>query len=121
MNFSAPSDCVSQRGDAVDDLSPRKVIQMASYNIRSVRGGGLESILWAFGHMDVDLGLLCETKLYDNKYTKFSSNYHVFASKASNSHSGGVALVYRQSHYWQVESERVYGPNVISFKLVSGS
>jgi exonuclease III len=121
MNFTAPSDGVSQLGGAATDLSSRKVIRIASYNIRSARGGGLESVCRALGQMNVDLGFLCETKLSDDKYTKFSSNYRVFASKASTLHSGGVALVYRQSPYWQVESERVHGPNVISFELVSGS
>jgi endonuclease/exonuclease/phosphatase family metal-dependent hydrolase len=32
-----------------------------------------------------------------------------------------VALFYRDSPYWQVESIRRYGPNVISFELVTGS
>ena len=120
MNFAAPSDGVSQPRCAADDLSSQRVIRIASYNIRTARGGGLESVCRALDQMNVDLGFLCETKLSDDKYTKFSSNYRVFASKASNPHCGGVALVHRQSPYWQVESERVYGPNVISFELVSG-
>ena len=69
----------------------------------------------------MDFGFLCETKLSDDRFTKFSSEYRVFASKAPNSHRGGVALVYCQSQYWQIESEHVHGPNVISFELVTGS
>jgi exonuclease III len=122
MNFtSAPFvDGVSQRNNAESDFS-RKVIRIATYNIRSARGGNLESVLRALNQMNVDLGLLCETKLSDERFTKFSSGYRVFASKAPSSHQGGVALIYRHSPFWQVESERIHGPNVISFELVSGS
>jgi exonuclease III len=120
MNFAASSaDGVPQCDNAADDFS-RKVIRLATYNIRSARGGNLESVLRALNQMNVDFCLLCETKLSDDRFTKFSSGYRVFASKAPSSHQGGVALVYRQSPYWQIESERVHGPNVISFELVSG-
>jgi exonuclease III len=98
----------------------QKPIRIASYNIRSARGGNLESVLRALDQMNVDFGLLLETKLSDDRYTKFSSGYRVFATKAKNPFQGGVALVYRQSSYWQIESERVHGSNVISFELVTG-
>ena len=101
MNFAASSvDGVSQRNNTADDFS-RKVIRLATYNIRSARGGNLESVLRALNQMNVDFCLLCETKLSDDRFTKFSSGYRVFASKAPSSHQGGVALVYRQSPYWQ--------------------
>ena len=121
MNFSAPSvDGVLHKSiHAASDFS-WKVICLASYNIRSARSGNLESFFRALDQMNVDFGLLCETKLSVDRFTKFSSGYRVFASKASNPHRGGVALVYRQSPYWQIESECVHGPNVISFELVTG-
>ena len=34
---------------------------------------------------------------------------------------GGVALVYRESPYFQVESSKLHGPNVISAVIVSGN
>ena len=36
-------------------------------------------------------------------------------------HQGGIALVYRDSPYWQVESSIFHGPNVISATVVSGN
>jgi exonuclease III len=120
MPLSTPSHDGTSVHPSVDGVSPQKPIRIASYNICSARGGSLESVLRALDQMNVDFCLLQETKLSDDRYTKFSSGYRVFATKATNPFQGGVALVYRQSPYWQIESERVHSPNVISFELVTG-
>ena len=67
----------------------------------------------------VDLCFLTETKLTDGICTRNSSGYQVLATNAVSYHQGGVALVFRSSSYWQVESSVFHGPNVISVMLVS--
>ena len=54
-------------------------------------------------------------------YTLFSLDYHVVATTAVSHRQGGVALVYRDSPHWQVESVSMHGPNVISLELVTGA
>ena len=43
------------------------------------------------------------------------------ATNAMSHHQGGVALVYKESPYWQVQSSVLHGPNVISAVIVSGN
>jgi exonuclease III len=71
--------------------------------------------------MKVDLGILTEAKLTDGIYTRYSSGYNVVATSARVHNQGGVALFYKNSPDWQVESVRQHGPNVISFQLVAAS
>jgi len=104
-----------------DESPPKHVpITIATYNICSGRAGRLELALRAADQMNLDLGILTETKLTDGVYTRNSSGYQVTATDAPSAHQGGVALFYRDSEYWQVESVVKHGPNVISFELVSG-
>ena len=104
-----------------DESPPKHVpITIATYNICSGRAGRLELALRAADQMNLDLGILTETKLTDGVYTRNSSGYQVTATDAPSAHQGGIALFYRDSEYWQVESVVKHGPNVISFELVSG-
>ena len=95
-------------------------ITVVTYNIQSGRNGRLESALRAMDQMNVDLGLFTEAKLTDGIYTRYASAYNVIATEATSPHQGGVALFYRNSEHWHIESVRKYGPNVISFELVTG-
>jgi Reverse transcriptase (RNA-dependent DNA polymerase) len=70
--------------------------------------------------MELDLGIFTETKLVDGKHTTRSSGFEIIASKARNTHQGGVALFYRKSRRFHVEGTRSFGPNVIKTTLVSG-
>ena len=96
-------------------------INLATYNIRSGRGGNLEIVLRAMEQMNVDIGILTEAKLTGGIYTRYSSGYNVVATSARVHNQGGVALFYKNSPDWQVESVRQHGPNVISFQLVAAS
>ena len=95
-------------------------ISIVTYNIRSGRSGGLELALRAMKQMNVDFGILTETKLTDGIHTRSFEGYTVVATKALSPHQGGVAIFFRESNYWQVESVKKYGPNVISCHLVTG-
>ena len=96
-------------------------INLATYNIRSGRGGNLEIVLRAMEQMNVDIGILTEAKLTGGIYTRYSSGYNVVATSARVHNQGGVALFYKNSPDWQDESMRHHGPNVISFQLVAAS
>ena len=112
---------MSSLTDLAAELAQRTVVRMATYNIQSGCAGRLEMALRAMEQMNVDLGILTEAKLTNGIHTRYSSGYQVFATEARSHCQGGVALFYRHSPFWQVESVRRYGPNVISFQLVMGS
>ena len=106
-----------------EDHSPpgdRVPISIATWNIQSGRNARLESALRALNKMDVDLAILTEAKLTNGIHTKYSSVYNVVASNAVSHRQGGVALVFKDSPHWQVESTRCFGPNVISAEIVTG-
>jgi exonuclease III len=108
---------------AIGDEDPTEkatTIRLVSYNIRNGRAGRLEAALRAMAQANVDLGVFQETKLTDGIYTRQSSGYQVIASNAPSKHQGGIALFWRDSPHWQVEAYKAYGPNVLSFQLVTG-
>ena len=94
-------------------------IRFGTYNIQSGRNGRLETCLRAMGQMGLDWGILTETKLTGGIHTRFSSDYHVFATDAASASQGGVALFYRESSLFSIESVRRHGPNCLSFQLVT--
>jgi len=70
--------------------------------------------------MNVDIGILTETKFSNDKYTKYAEGYTVIGTK-TNGRQGGVALIYRdRMDGWVLESTTQFGPNVIRATLVSG-
>ena len=78
------------------------------------------SALRAMAAMEVDFGILMETKITAVIYTRFSSNYSVFASDAVSVRQGGIALFWRSNKFYEIEETRVRGPNIITFVVVSG-
>ena len=95
-------------------------IKFGTYNIRNGRNGGLESALQGMTQATIDLGVFQETKCTDGIYTRASAGYRVVATEAPSRHRGGVALFYRTTAQFAVEKVREYGPNVLSFKVVTG-
>ena len=55
----------------------------------------------------------------DGVYTRALDGYRVVATDAPSRHRGGVALFYREEADFAVEEVRTYGPNVISFEVVT--
>jgi hypothetical protein len=99
----------------------RGSIAVASWNIRNSCNGGLESALRAMEAMDVDLGILMETKGTGGIHTRHSSGYSVVASDAPSAHQGGIAFFWRANKTYEVKDWRIRGPNVLSFVIVTGS
>ena len=92
-----------------------------TYNIRNRRNGGLESALRGMSQANMYLGIFQETKCTDGIYTRESAGYRVVATDAPSRHRGGVALVYRPSPLFEVETVREYRPNVLSFEVATGA
>jgi hypothetical protein len=93
---------------------------LATFNVLSGRNGGLESALRAMAAAGVDCGVFMKTKITDDIYTQFSSGYNVFASNSLSVRQGGIALFWRDNDLYEIEESKIHGPNVLSFKLVTG-
>ena len=65
--------------------------------------------------------ILHEMKVANGLHTRFSSGYTVVASKAVSRHRGGVALVWREGNTYEVKETKLFGPNVLTFQLVTGA
>ena len=92
---------------------------LGSWNIRCGRIGGLESSCRALNSLDVDIAFLQEAKLTDRKYARRSFGYSIVASEASSPSLGGVALVWREGRNYEVEETKIWGPNVLAFRLIT--
>ena len=95
-------------------------IKFGTYNIRNGRSGGLEAALRAMEQANIDMGFMQETKITDGVYTRASAGYRVIATDAPSQHRGRIAMFYREGVGFAVEEVRQYGPNVLSFEVVSG-
>jgi hypothetical protein len=115
-NVQATNDTIIDKGEDDDVAS----IRIGTYNIRNGRAGNLEGPLWVINNMNVDIVLLTETKLTNDQHTKRAFGYDVVTTEARSKAQGGVALIYRESEYWTVESVKRLGSEVISFQLATG-
>jgi hypothetical protein len=115
-NARATNDTAIDKGED-DDIAS---IRIGTYNIRNGRAGNLEGALRAMNKMNIDIVLLTETKLTNEQHTKKALGYEMVATKARSKAQGGVALIYRESEYWTVESVKLFGSGVISFQLATG-
>jgi hypothetical protein len=95
-------------------------LKLGTLNIVDGRRNRLNAALRCMREMDVDIGLLTETKFATDKYTKYAEGYTVVGTQ-TNGRQGGVALIYRDGmDGWVLESTEKFGPNVIRTTLVSG-
>jgi hypothetical protein len=72
--------------------------------------------------MWLDVGILVETRLSTDRYTRSAYGYMVFATKTIHIYQGIIALIFtNNSLYFQVKAQRKHGgPNVISFIIITG-
>ena len=94
-------------------------LRLATLNITDARNARLNAAIRCMKEMRVDIGVLTETKLHHDRYTKSYDDYTVVATVADR-RKGGVAIVYRKSLGWALESVQYFGQNVIRATLVSG-
>jgi hypothetical protein len=112
-----------QSTGAIDnDCTDTTVIRVATYNIRDGRNSNLEAALRACEQMRIDVGILTETRLSTDRYTRSAYGYTVFATQTTHTNQGGIALIFtNSSSYFHVESQQKHGPNVVSCILVTGT
>jgi exonuclease III len=121
MSGVVPIDDISVYDRNSPDWTHSSFLQLITLNIRYGRCSNLNVALRAMHQMRVDLGILTETKIDNDMYTRDCCGYTVFATHAKSQFQGGVALFYQTTNScWCVEGEMAHGPNVISFVLVSG-
>jgi hypothetical protein len=102
-----------QSGNAIDNDCT--TINTATYNICDGHNSNLEAALRACEKMRINVGVLTETRLSTDRYTRSAYGYTVFATQTTHVNQGGIALIFtNNSLYFQVESQRKHGPNVIS-------
>lgn len=88
-------------------------MKIVTYNILHGGDSNLEQALDCMKQMNVDMGIMTETKL-QGFHTELYEGYQVVATWAKSRSQGGVALFYRrQSKLFHVEGTRKFGPNVI--------
>ena len=87
-----------------ESMQGRETIRFGTYNIRNVRNVGLESALRGISQANMDLEIFQETKLTGGVYTRRPSGYSVVTTDAPSRHRGRVAVFYRPSTQYVVES-----------------
>jgi hypothetical protein len=72
--------------------------------------------------MQIDVSVLTETRLSTDCYTRSAYGYTVFATQTTHVNQGSITLIFtNNSLYFQVESQRKHGPNVISCVITTGT
>ena len=80
------------------------IVRLRTYIIQNIRNGGLESALHGMSHANVDLGILQDTKITYGVYSWESVVFCVIVLGALSLHHGGVALFYKESLRFALES-----------------
>ncbi len=96
---------------------------IAAWNIPCGWNVGLTSAAKRLALMGVDLAILMETKITDDRcYPCFALWYKVLLSKATSHNQGGIALLRKVDHEGsKVKFVRIRTPNVLIFHLVTGN
>ena len=83
------------------------------------RDSRLELVCKELDNHAVDICIVMETKL-SGYHTCNLYGYNITATRCSNKHQGGVAIVCRKISSWHIEGKRSYGQNVLKVTLVHG-
>ena len=112
----------------MDSLTPPQpgcsgTFRMATWNIVDGKGGILTQAAAGLAQMGVDIAVLQETKIVNEKYTKAAAGYTIHCSKAVSIRQGGVGLLWKDiDSRFEVELvEFMNGPNVVTFQVVTGN
>ena len=104
---------------AISDHLIYSAMNICTYNIRAAGTSRLEQAMRCMRVMNIDIGLITETKL-QGYHTTQCEGYDIIATRAKSKFQGGVALCYRKSDYFHIEGTRAFGPNVIRATPLSG-
>ena len=113
VHWNLPGMDESSSGDEESNGSiPTPIVpsfRLATLNITDGRKSRLNAAIRCMEQANVDVGLLTETKLSNDMYTKSAMGYTVSATKAVGM-NGGVALVHQLGKGWGLESIRCFWP-----------
>jgi hypothetical protein len=70
--------------------------------------------------VEVECGVLTETKITNDIHTQFSSGYTVFALNTAGVWQGRIAFFWRDNDLYEIKESKFCVPNVLSFELVTG-
>jgi hypothetical protein len=102
------------------ETGSKRTLRWCTYNIMHHGLGRLQQVLMSCSQMNMDFGILTETKFANEMYPRSYAGYHIRATEASNV-QGGVVLFWReQLAVFSVESVKLIVPNILGFELVSG-
>lgn len=77
----------------------KETIRWCTYNIIHHGQARLQQAIKCSETMNIDFGMLTETKIVNDMYPRTYNGYNILATTASN-HQGGVALFWRESNKW---------------------
>ena len=80
------------------------VIRFGFYSIQTGRNGSLESDLCGMAQDRIDLGVMKETNITSNIYTREFAGYWMVALDVTRGHHVGVALFYQELQHFSVET-----------------
>ena len=94
---------------------------MASYNIQDGQNVGLQLAARALDKVKVDIAVLQEVKIKDAKFaTRKWAGYDILTAATRTASCGGIALPVKENEAFTIENEKVVGPNMVSFKMLTG-
>ena len=102
------------------ETGSKRTLRWCTYNIMHHGLGRLQQVLKSCSQMNMDFGILTETKFTNEAYPRSYHGYHIRATEASNVQGGVVVFWREQLAVFSVESVKLIGPNILSFELVSG-
>jgi hypothetical protein len=118
INHALPTLGNNRRPTTTPNSTPQQV-HLCTYNIVSGRGSRLIAAIRALAIMHVDIALFTEVKIHDGIFPCSYLGYNIIATPAPSQHQRGVAIAWKESTGYTVESITINDANMISFQLVS--
>ena len=97
-----------------------EVFSFRTYNILNSRNVIIELELRGMTHANVDLVILRETKIIDRVYSQESVGFCFVTSDTPSLHFGVMAIFYKDSLCFAVESHQHHGHKFSRFHMVTG-
>jgi exonuclease III len=112
----------------ITKAKPPTRCRITTINIRAGHGAAahnLQAVAKEGDEKHLDIIVVQETKISNEKHTRFAGSYDIFASETLTGNWGGVAFfVCRQGDGpqlgWSAEDPKIYDMNVLAITLVSG-
>ena len=118
MCWSARVSTREIQGRGEEEVEKAEVVRFRTCKIQNDRNGGLKLALRRMDQLNIDLGLLQETKIMYGVYRRESAGFHVVLLDTLRLHRRSVALFYKELLRFAVEADQEHGQKIIRFQLV---